>query len=134
MIRFCTFVLLGPVIGLLVLVVSAGGFKSHAVEAFAIVLPFALLAGAIPALVTAALDRLIEHCGIRSLRRYLATAACGYLATYLLTIENLFEAVPLVPLQPAWGVIGAVPVAICSWIADVISAWRIERRASDISK
>jgi hypothetical protein len=125
MIRLCTFVLAGPVIGLLVLVAQAGGLRNHALEAFAIVVPFALVAGAIPASVTALLDGLMERRGVRSLTRYLATAACGYVAAYLLSVENMFEVEPLVPVGPEWGLIGAVPAAICSWITDVIGKSRI---------
>ena len=120
MIRLSCFVILGPFIGYLAFVVTGGGFKSHAAEAFVLILPFALLAGLPPALIAAAADRGIELCGVRSFHRYLLTGAFGYAAAYLLMIANLFESTPMVSLEPRWGLIGAIPAIVCSWITDRI--------------
>jgi hypothetical protein len=97
MIRLFVFELLGPVLGLLVLTALGGGFKSHVFQAFAIVLPFALAAGLVPALITAAFDRAMNRRGERGISKYLLTGGFGYVAAYLLTIENVFEVTPLVP-------------------------------------
>jgi hypothetical protein len=120
MIRFLLFAVLGPFLGFLVLIVLGGGFRSHAAESFTILLPFAFLAGFIPALATAALDRMIEIWGARSLQRYLLVGLVGYGAAYLLMLENLFETSPLVPFRFDWGLIGAVPAMICSWATDKV--------------
>lgn len=113
MIRFALFGVLGPFIGLMVAVALGGGFKSHAAESFAIVLPFAFLVGVIPALAAAALDRIFEVWGARSLQRYLLAGLSGYAAAYLLMLENLFETSPL-SFGYDWGLIGAIPAVICS--------------------
>jgi hypothetical protein len=44
-----------------VFVALAGGFQSHAVQSFLIVLPFAMVAGFVPAIVTAAFDGAFER-------------------------------------------------------------------------
>jgi len=85
-----------------------------------IVLPFALMAGLLPALATAALDRLIEMWGAKSLQRYLLTGLVGYAAAYLLMLENLLEASPLMQFRYDWGLIGAIPAVVCSWITDKV--------------
>jgi hypothetical protein len=120
MIRFALFGVLGPFIGLLVAIALGGGFKSNAAESFVIVLPFAFLVGVIPALAAAALDRIFEVWGARSLQRYLLAGLAGYAAAYLLMIENLFETSPLLQFRYDWGLIGAIPAVICSWITDKV--------------
>jgi hypothetical protein len=120
MIRFPLFAFLGPFIGYLVFIVLGGGFRSHAAESFVIVLPFALMAGLLPALATAALDRLIEMWGPESFQRYLLTGLVGYAAAYLLMLGNLLEISPLIQLRYDWGLIGAIPAVICSWITDKV--------------
>src|SRR5260370_41083818 len=95
MIRFALFGVLGPFIGLMVAVSLGGGFKSHAAESFAIVLPFAFLVGVIPALAAAALDRIFEVWGARPLQRYLLAALAGYAAAYVLMVKSLIETLPL---------------------------------------
>jgi hypothetical protein len=120
MIRFPIFAALGPFAGFLIFIVLGGGIKSYAAESFAIVLPFALIAGLLPALVTAALDRLFESWGAKSLQRYLLTGLAGYAAAYLLMLENLLETSPIIQFQYDWGLIGAIPAVICSWINDKV--------------
>ena len=117
MIRFALFCVLGPLIGFLVFILLGGGFKSHAAESFASLVPSALLAGFIPALVVAALDRMFESWGATSLQRCLLVGFAGYAAAYLLMLENLFETLPLLPFRYDWGLIGAVPAVMCSWIS-----------------
>jgi hypothetical protein len=100
-----------------VFLVLGGGFKSHAVEAFLILLPAAMVAGFVPALVVAAFDNFFEKRSVRPLDRFIWIAVIGYGATYLLTLENLFETTPLIPFQYSWGLIGAVPAVFCSWLS-----------------
>jgi hypothetical protein len=118
MIRFLFFGALGPFLGFLVFIAIGGGFKSHAAESFTILLPFAFLAGVLPALATAVVDRMIAAWGVRSGKRYFLTGLVGYAAAYLLMLENLLEVSPLVSFQFDWGLIGAVPAVICSWVTD----------------
>lgn len=121
--RVGIFIFLGPVLGLLVLIALGGGFRSHAGTAFAVVLPFAILAGFLPALIVAGFDRFLERSGVRSIQRYLGAALCGYVAAYLLMFANLFESSPLVPYELKWGLIGMIPAIICSWVADMLSGF-----------
>jgi hypothetical protein len=115
--RWSIFIVIGPLVGFLVLVALGGGFQSHAVEAFVLVLPFAMVAGFAPAIVTASFDYLFEKWGLQQLHRLIGVALVGYGAVYLLTVANLAEATPLVPLEFRWGLVGAVPAVICSWLS-----------------
>lgn len=128
MFRFGIFAILGPFLGCLVFIMLGGGFESHAVEVFSLLLPFALVAGFLPAVITAGMERVIENCGIRRLERYLLTGLFGYAAACLLMLENLFEVTPMVPFEFRWGLIGTVPAVICSFIVD-----RIENSAGSVS-
>jgi hypothetical protein len=114
--RWAIFGRIGPFVGFLVIVGLAGGFKSHAIEAFLIVLPFAMAAGLVPAIVTATFDRLFEKWGVQQLDRLFRIALVGYGAAYLLMLENLFETTSLISFEFRWGLIGAVPAVICSWL------------------
>jgi drug/metabolite transporter (DMT)-like permease len=114
--RWTIFGLIGPFVGFLVFVGSGGGFRSHAVQSFLVVLPFAMVAGFVPAMVTATFDRLFERRGVRQVDRLFRIALVGYGAAYLLMLENLFETTPLISFQYRWGLIGAVPAVICSWL------------------
>ena len=112
--RWAIFALIGPFVGFLVFVGMAGGFRSHAVEAFLIVLPFAMVAGFVPAMVTANFDRLFEKWGVHPLDRFARMAVVGYVCAYLLMLENLFETTPLISFEYRWGLIGAIPAVFCS--------------------
>jgi hypothetical protein len=79
-------------------------------------LPAAWIAGLIPASITAALDALFERFGARSVQRYLLTAIVGYATAYLFVLENYFEIEPMFPLRYDWGLVGAVPAVICSFV------------------
>jgi hypothetical protein len=114
--RWAIFGLIGPFVGFLVFIGLGGGFQSHAVESFLIVLPFAMVAGFVPAMVTATFDRLFERLGVQQLDRLFRIALVGYGAAYLLMLENLFETTPLVTFQYRWGLIGVVPAVVCSWL------------------
>jgi hypothetical protein len=75
-----------------------------------------MVAGFVPAMVTATFDRLFERWGVQQLDRLIRIALVGYAAAYLLMLENLFETAPLISFQYRWGLIGAVPAVICSWL------------------
>jgi hypothetical protein len=115
--RWAIFGLIVPFVGFLIFIGLAGGFQSHAVESFLVVLPFAMGAGFVPAMVTAAFDRVFERWGVQQLDRLLRIAIVGYGAAYLLMLENMFETTPLVSFQYRWGLIGAVPAILCSWLS-----------------
>jgi hypothetical protein len=97
--RYAIFGLIGPLVGFFVLIALGGGFKSHSVEAFLIVLPFAMIARFVPAIVTAAFDHVFERRVVRHRERYILIAFVGYGTAYLLMLENLFEPAPLISFQ-----------------------------------
>jgi hypothetical protein len=118
--RWAIFGLIGPFVGFLVFVGLGGGFQSHAVQSLLIVLPFAMVAGFVPAMVTATFDRMFERWGVQQLDRLVRMALVGYGASYLLMLENLFETTPLISFEYRWGLIGAVPAVICSWLNETL--------------
>jgi hypothetical protein len=119
MIRFAVFAVIGPLTGYLVFIGLAGGFKGDAAGvAFGMLLPVAWIAGLAPASITAALDKVFEWLGSRSVQRYLLTGIVGYASVYLFMVENYFEIEPLFPFRYDWGLIGAIPAVICSFVAE----------------
>jgi hypothetical protein len=65
--------------GYFVFIGLAGGIQgNNSGIIFAMVLPAAWIAGIVPASITAALDKLFELLGARSVQRYLLTAIAGY--------------------------------------------------------
>jgi hypothetical protein len=115
LVRCCAFGFLGPIAGLLTLIVSGGGSKNLALDTFVIVLLFAYLFGLVPALITAAFDEFLDGRGAKGIPKYLLTGAFGYAAAYV------FPLMPLLIYEPRWGLIGAIPATICSWITDKIT-------------
>jgi hypothetical protein len=81
-------------------------------------LPVAWIAGLVPASITAALDKLFERLGARSVQRYLLTGIAGYASMYLFMFENYFEIEPLFPFRSDWGLVGAIPAVICSFVTE----------------
>lgn len=119
MIRLAVFTVLGPLTGYFVFADLAGGFKgASAGVVFATLLPVAWIAGLLPALMTAALDKVLERLGARSVQRYLLTGIIGYASAYLFMVENYFEIEPLFPFRYDWGLIGAIPAVICSFVIE----------------
>jgi hypothetical protein len=90
LVRCCAFGFLGPIAGLLTLIVSGGGSKNLALDTFVIVLLFAYLFGLVPALITAAFDEFLDGRGAKGIPKYLLTGAFGYAAAYVF---------PLMPLR-----------------------------------
>jgi hypothetical protein len=117
MVRFPVFMVLGPLTGYFVFIGLAGGIQgNNSGIIFAMVLPAAWIAGLVPASITAALDKLFERLGARSVQRYLLTAIAGYASAYMFMLENYFEIEPMFPLRYDWGLVGAIPAVICSFV------------------
>jgi|BarGraIncu00222A_1022003.scaffolds.fasta_scaffold09899_3 hypothetical protein len=117
MIRFAVLAVLGPLTGYLAFISLAGGFRgADAGVALAMLLPVAWIAGLVPASITAALDGLFERLGARSFQRYLLTGIAGYASVYLFMLENYFEIELLFPFRYDWGLVGAIPAVICSFV------------------
>ena len=114
--RWAIFGLIGPFVGFVVFISLGGGFQSHTVESFFIVLPFAMIAGFVPAMVAGVVDRIFERWGVRKLDQLVGMAAVGYGAAYLLMFENAFETTPLIFFEYHWGLVGTIPAVLCSWL------------------
>jgi hypothetical protein len=125
LVRCCVFGLLGPLAGLLALIALSRASIDFTSDGFVIVLLFTYLFGLLPALITAAFDSWANGRGAKGLLKYLLTSAFGYAAAYTFGLLT-----PLLIYNPRWGLIGAVPAAICSWITDkLINPVRESRRA-----
>jgi hypothetical protein len=119
MIRFPVFAVLGPLTGFFVFVGLGGGIKGDSAGIiFGMLLPVAWIAGLVPASITAALDKLFERLGARSIQRYLLTGIAGYASAYLFMLENYFEVEQLFPFRYDWGLVGAIPAVICSFVTE----------------
>jgi hypothetical protein len=123
MVRFPVFMVLGPLTGYFVCIGLAGGIRgNNSSIIFAMLLPAAWIAGLVPASITAALGKLFERLGARSVQRYLLTAIAEYASAYLFMLENYFEIEPMFPLRYDWGLVGAIPAVICSFVTAKLEA------------
>jgi hypothetical protein len=119
MIRLAVFTVIGPLTGYFIFIGLGGGIKGDAAGAvFGMLLPVAWVAGLGPASITAALDKVFERLGSRSVQRHLLTGIVGYASAYLFMVENYFEVEPLFPFRYDWGLIGAIPAFICSFVTE----------------
>jgi hypothetical protein len=120
--RYLTFALLFPPIAFVVafwimlqiLNWAEGGpssFDYHQV----ILLPLAYLMGIVPALLTAKADDILSKQGVRY--RILWTAFAGYVFIFMPLLAALTMGFVHGPYLLLFGIIGAVPAAVCSWIA-----------------
>jgi hypothetical protein len=82
-------------------------------DTFVIVLLSFYLNGLVPALITAAFDTYLDGKRASGIAKWLGTGIFGYAAAYV----NIFA--PVLLFQPKWGLVGAIPAAICSAITDL---------------
>jgi hypothetical protein len=126
MIRVLIFVILGPPLaiatGLLVLfpVISAlaGGpvvFDIHQIVTASALLPIAYMAGLIPAVLVGLFDGILARRNIGW--RALWCALFGFAMSFLPLLTSLSMGFMHGPFVLMFGVLGAVPGALCSWIA-----------------
>jgi hypothetical protein len=124
--RFLSFAILGPLIGLLtgLLILApalsylAGdpiGDMFDAAEALPVFLPLAYAIGLLPALATAAFDGYVGGRGAR--HRWAWSAVFGFAAAFLPLATSFWMGFLHGPYVLAFGIVGAVPAAACSWIA-----------------
>ncbi|UZE48751.1 DUF5413 family protein [Rhodopseudomonas sp. P2A-2r] len=116
--RFVIFVLLGPVIGFIVFVLRdiAGGKIFGGFPGLLIGLPFAYLFGIVPALIMWLEDWwLCER--IPLLAKVATSALNGYLAVIALLWLNTAPGQVHAPQFLTFGLVGAVPAAICSLLS-----------------
>jgi len=114
LVRCFMFLALGPSLGLLTFAaMSRGSAKDIGLDTFVIVLFVFYLNGLIPALITAAFDSYLDGKRAGGFARWLGAGIFGYAAAYV----NFFA--PILLFQPKWGLVGAIPAAICSAITDL---------------
>lgn len=120
--RFLIFALLGPALGFVtlfwILLQAFNGllgapntFDWHQV----VLLPVAYMLGIGPALITALFDHVLARRRVRA--RILWTALFAYAATYLILLHAWTAGTVHGPYLLAFGLIGAVPGAICAWLS-----------------
>ena len=80
-----------------------------------ILLPVAYVVAILPALLTALADEILARRKVRY--RMLWTALAGYLSIYAPLLTSLSTGSVHGPYLLLFGIIGAVPGAICSWLA-----------------
>jgi Family of unknown function (DUF5413) len=131
--RLLIFALLGPPIGMLtgmlalapILAVMAGDAATldfQQIAALPALLPVAYVAGLAPALLASAFDGFL---GWRKIaRRPLWCALFGFAASFLPLAASFSMGFLHGPLVLAFGLVGAAPAALCSWIAGKMHAQR----------
>lgn len=116
--RFVIYVLLGPAIGFVVFVLRdiAGGKIDGGFPGVLFGLPFAYLFGILPALVMWLEDWwLCEKISLPA--KILTSAVTGYLAVIVLLLLNTAPGQVKLPQILTFGIVGAVPAAICSLLS-----------------
>lgn len=120
--RVLIFAILGPALGFVTLfwgllqafnglLGAPGTFDLHQI----VLLPAVYMLGIVPALVTAAFDHALAR--RRARLRILWTALFGYAAAYLILLTAWLDGFVHGPYLLAFGLVGAVPGAICSWLS-----------------
>jgi hypothetical protein len=120
--RFLIFAILGPALGFVTLfwvLLQAMNLLLHAPSTFdphqVVLLPAAYMLGIVPALLTAAFDHTLAR--RRARLRILWTALFGYAAAYLILATAWLDGFVHGAYLLAFGLVGAVPGAICSWLS-----------------
>jgi hypothetical protein len=135
MTRFLIFAILGPPLGFVTLFWGLLGTlglalgEPPAIHAGQIVLlPMAYALGLAPALIAAAFDHALARWRVRL--RILWTALFGTAAAYLILLTAWMDGSVHGPYLLAFGLVGAVPGAICSWISSRLSGGRRRAKAA----
>lgn len=120
--RFLIFALLGPALGFITafwILLQAFNRWLGTPSTFdwhqGVLLPAAYMVGIGPALITALFDYGLARRGVRL--RVLWTALFAYAATYLILLSAWSAGYMHGPALLVFGLIGAVPGAICAWLS-----------------
>lgn len=134
MTRFAVFLLLGPPLGFATLFWGLLGTLGIAlgepppVDAGQIVLlPMAYALGLVPALAAALVDHLLARRRVRA--RIAWTALASFALAFIPLATSLAAGTIHGPYVLAFGLVGAVPGAICSWLSGVLVEHRADHRA-----
>jgi Family of unknown function (DUF5413) len=124
--RFAIYVLLGPLFGFIVFVLRdvAGGKIYGGFPGVLFGLPFAYLFGVLPALVMWLEDWWL--CERISLPAKVATSALtGYVAVIALLLLNTAAGQIKLPQIISFGLVGAIPAAICSLLSSAMFSRKV---------
>lgn len=121
--RFLIFAILGPALGFVIafwillqafngLLGAPNTFDWHQV----VLLPVAYMLGIGPALITALFDHVLARRSVRL--RILWTTLFAYAAAYLILLNAWSAGTVHGPALLLFGLIGAVPGAVCAWLSD----------------
>ena len=118
--RFLIFAILGPLIGLMIMLgiswFLAGNFGYPGVRFWVYGLPLAYVLGLAPALVAGAANWLLAS-KLTFWLRVGATFCAGYIVTVLTGFVIFDTRYTSLPEVLAFGLVGAIPAAICSWLS-----------------
>lgn len=126
--RFLIFAVLGPPLGSLVgffillpaisLIAGDGsGLDASRLMAFAVTLPLAYMLGVVPALLVGAIDATLEAKNFTARNRVWLCAGAGFVLGFLPLLSPLWSGYMHGPWVLLFGAVGAIPGAMCSWIA-----------------
>ncbi|WP_028135473.1 DUF5413 family protein [Bradyrhizobium japonicum] len=118
--RFSIFLIVGPILGYVVMLIISDGLKGISVilsDGFVLLLPFAFIFGLVPALIAAVADLVLERSGVASVGRWFTTGVIGYLATYISILGAYFAEHPP-SFDYGLGLTGAVAAMACSWLSE----------------
>jgi hypothetical protein len=127
------FALLGPPLGMaagfFIILPLLSGLDVHTIEpiGFLVLLPACYVLGLLPALLTGLVDALLADRGFGRGRRIAGTAAAGFLIGFLPILGAILWGFAHGPFLLLFGIIGAVPAAFCSWLADWLDVGAKER-------
>ena len=134
MTRFAVFLLLGPPLGFVTLfwgLLGALGIALGEPPAIGtgqiVLLPMAYALGIVPALAAALFDHVLARRGTRL--RILWTALASFALAFIPLAASLAAGAIHGPYVLAFGLVGAVPGAICSWLSGVFAGHRADNRA-----
>jgi hypothetical protein len=115
--RLLIFALLGPIIGLAIMLAVTSFLSGHVIVPDARIIiygfPLAYVFGGAPALFAAAADWYLTRVPLRPL----ATCCAGYVLTVLTGLVIFDMRYTSFREVLAYGLIGAIPAAICSWMS-----------------
>jgi hypothetical protein len=129
--RFLIFALLGPPLGFVTFfwgLLQAWNLLAGAPSTFdihqVVLLPLAYLFGILPALAAALFDHVLAKRNVRW--RVLWTTLLGYLAGFFPIMEVLIPGLMHPSFLLLFGLVGAVPAAVCSWLSGPKTARRAD--------
>jgi hypothetical protein len=128
--RILIFAVLGPLLGIVtglfvllpVIAVLAGEpmvFDIHQIVTVPVLLPVVYMVGLIPALLVGSFDAILARWNIG--QRVLWCALFGFAVSFLPLVTSLSMGFLHGPFVLTFGLLGAVPGAICSWIAGKVN-------------